>query len=262
VNLLLFEEQRSRYELPRHDAIARHVTSVLRSAVGDSLRIGVVNGPRGAGVLTRADGDGLVIEATWPSEDAAIPQPIPLHLILGHPRPPVLRRLWRDLTALRVARIDVFVGDLAERSYLASSVWADMDAAVREGLSQGMHTVPPVIARWRSLDALLADGRPAAAIRLYGHVGGEDDHRDPSLSALASALQEATEPSVAIAVGPERGFTDRELAVLEAAGFGRFGMGPSVLRTETAAIALAASTAALLWELPRCGRDDPGLYLQ
>jgi 16S rRNA (uracil1498-N3)-methyltransferase len=270
VNLLLFEEQLSRYELPRSDAVARHVTSILRSAIGDSLRIGVVNGPRGTGVLTRLDDRSLVIEATWPDRDQPTLQPLPIRLILGHPRPPVLRRLWRDLTSIRVARIDVFVGDLAEQSYLASSIWQSVDAAVREGLSQGMHTVPPVITRWRSLDALLSgtkDAVPipesgaAGAIRLFGHVGGEDTRRVSSLSTLASALQETADPSVTIAVGPERGFTERELTVLERAGFRGIGMGPSVLRTETATIALTASAAALLWEVSRCGRDDPALYL-
>jgi 16S rRNA (uracil1498-N3)-methyltransferase len=71
-----------------------------------------------------------------------------------------------------------------------------------------------------------------------------------------------TDPSVSIAVGPERGFTDRELMILRGAGFEGIGMGPSVLRTETAAIALAASAAALIWEVTRCERDDPALYLQ
>jgi hypothetical protein len=107
---------------------------------------------------------------------------------------PVLRRLWRDLTSIRVARIDVFVGDLAEQSYLASSIWQSVDAAVREGLSQGMHTVPPVITRWRSLDALLSEQRTRSRSPnrrgrrdpVFGHVGGEDTR--PRLVSLHSCF--------------------------------------------------------------------------
>jgi 16S rRNA (uracil1498-N3)-methyltransferase len=44
-------------------------------------------------------------------------------------------------------------------------------------------------------------------------------------------------------VGPEGGFTEEELATIEAAGGRRVSLGPHVLRVETAAIALAARLA-------------------
>lgn len=46
---------------------------------------------------------------------------------------------------------------------------------------------------------------------------------------------------VAVAVGPEGGFTDEELAAAAAAGWKRAALGPRVLRVETAAIAAAAN---------------------
>lgn len=47
----------------------------------------------------------------------------------------------------------------------------------------------------------------------------------------------------AIAVGPEGGFTDEELAAADAAGWRRASLGPRVLRVETAAVAAAALAA-------------------
>jgi len=44
-------------------------------------------------------------------------------------------------------------------------------------------------------------------------------------------------------VGPEGGFTSDEVAAAEAAGAVRIGLGPHVLRVETAAVALAARLA-------------------
>ena len=44
-------------------------------------------------------------------------------------------------------------------------------------------------------------------------------------------------------VGPEGGFTTEEFAALDAAGIERVGLGPHVLRVETAAIAVAARLA-------------------
>lgn len=57
--------------------------------------------------------------------------------------------------------------------------------------------------------------------------------------------------AVAIAVGPEGGFSDRDLACLNARGFHRVCFGPRVLRTETAAIAAVAAVQVLYGDLDR-----------
>jgi 16S rRNA (uracil1498-N3)-methyltransferase len=44
----------------------------------------------------------------------------------------------------------------------------------------------------------------------------------------------------AVAVGPEGGFTKEEIAAAVASGFERIGLGPCILRVETAGVALAA----------------------
>ena len=43
-----------------------------------------------------------------------------------------------------------------------------------------------------------------------------------------------------LAVGPEGGWTDAEVALLEAKGFVRQSLGPRILRTDTATVALLA----------------------
>ena len=45
------------------------------------------------------------------------------------------------------------------------------------------------------------------------------------------------DPDVIIAIGPEGGFAPEELEGFGLCGFARIGMGPRILRTETAAIA-------------------------
>ena len=46
-----------------------------------------------------------------------------------------------------------------------------------------------------------------------------------------------------IAIGPEGGFTDAEVAAALAAGWQSVDLGPRILRVETAAVALAAVVA-------------------
>ena len=50
--------------------------------------------------------------------------------------------------------------------------------------------------------------------------------------------------AVLMAVGPEGGFTDEEVALATAAGWQQVDLGPRILRVETAALALAAQVAA------------------
>jgi 16S rRNA (uracil1498-N3)-methyltransferase len=47
----------------------------------------------------------------------------------------------------------------------------------------------------------------------------------------------------AVAVGPEGGFTDAEVEAARAAGWRPVGLGPRILRVETAALVLAALAA-------------------
>ncbi|HWG42451.1 MAG TPA: RsmE family RNA methyltransferase [Gemmataceae bacterium] len=63
--------------------------------------------------------------------------------------------------------------------------------------------------------------------RLLGHPGGE------------SKRKETAERDTVVAVGPEGGFTDEEVALARAAGWRLLDLGPRILRVETAAIALA-----------------------
>jgi 16S rRNA (uracil1498-N3)-methyltransferase len=62
------------------------------------------------------------------------------------------------------------------------------------------------------------------------------------------ALAAGTRAAV-VAVGPEGGFTPAELQAAQQAGFAVTGLGPRVLRTETAGLAALAALAALQGDL-------------
>jgi 16S rRNA (uracil1498-N3)-methyltransferase len=85
-------------------------------------------------------------------------------------------------------------------------------------------------------DALAAVG--AAELRLVARIDGAPP------SELQERLATASE-AVAVAVGPEGGFSPRELQQAEAAGFLGIRLGPTTLRTETAALVALALTALL-----------------
>jgi 16S rRNA (uracil1498-N3)-methyltransferase len=70
--------------------------------------------------------------------------------------------------------------------------------------------------------------------RSFAHIGRNTTAMDHTLSAPASGR--------VVAIGPEGGFTDEEAILASRAGWRIIGLGPRVLRVETAAILLAALT--------------------
>jgi 16S rRNA (uracil1498-N3)-methyltransferase len=79
----------------------------------------------------------------------------------------------------------------------------------------------------RAWDEFLTEGQPSDC-RVVAHPG------------TSERWSPAAYARVAAAVGPEGGFTDEEIAQAAALGWKEIGLGPRILRVETAAIALAA----------------------
>ena len=63
----------------------------------------------------------------------------------------------------------------------------------------------------------------------------------PDAPSLRSVLSGQAQTAAALAIGPEGGWTDRELEVARQAGFQEASLGTLILRTETAVIAGLAS---------------------
>lgn len=70
-------------------------------------------------------------------------------------------------------------------------------------------------------------------------------HEGAAKGSLAAALQRDANAKLAIVVGPEGSFTGDELELATNAGCDFAWLGPTILRTETAAAAMLAATAAL-----------------
>ena len=92
-----------------------------------------------------------------------------------------------------------------------------------------------------SLRDVLARAAAGDATRLVLHPG----EADPALPTACSALW--------LLVGPEGGFADGEVDLAAQAGFRGFGLGPRILRTETAPLVAIALAQARWGDLPFSG---------
>ncbi|MBN2686329.1 MAG: 16S rRNA (uracil(1498)-N(3))-methyltransferase [Pontiellaceae bacterium] len=217
---------------------AKHVREVLRAAPGKPLRIGLLNGPFGEGVVEQVDAERVVLRCTF--ETAPPPRPR-IDLLLAMPRPKVMKRLWAQLAALGVGRIILLRVDKVERYYFDSHV-IDPEfytPLLIEGLQQARCThLPEVMIRPRfkpfvedELNALFPDH-----FKLLADPSGQNRLGD------FLPLNDSSK-RVVLAIGPEGGWTPYELEQLTARGFNLFGMGDRILRSDTATIGLISVLA-------------------
>lgn len=236
VNLILFEPAEIEGPLPRSDRRASHIIEVLRRSVGDSLDVGLVNGPRGKATLIAVNADTLTLRFAF--ENAPPPRE-PLTLIVGLPRPQTARDILRDATTLGVSAIHFVRTEKAEPSYAQSTLWhtGEWRRHAITGAEQAFTTRIPEVTHGRALAEVIAQLDPVGA-RL-----ALDNYESPgalSQSPLANGA------SVTLALGAERGWSAAERTLLRAGGFMFVHLGPRVLRTETACIAALSILRAKL----------------
>jgi 16S rRNA (uracil1498-N3)-methyltransferase len=90
-----------------------------------------------------------------------------------------------------------------------------------------------------------------AALQLARDDGAQAWILDPAAPAALAGATAGAAPRLACAVGPEGGFTAAELAQAESLGYTRARLGPRVLRTETAGLAVVTALLALHGEYAR-----------
>ncbi|MFP4331060.1 MAG: 16S rRNA (uracil(1498)-N(3))-methyltransferase [Alkalispirochaetaceae bacterium] len=249
MNRILFEAAElsadGTVELRRNDERSRHIRTVLKAVEGQKLRSGVVNGEAATATVERIDERRILLRLAR-QHDGVLP-PAPVSLILAHPRPIVLKRMLKDLTTLGAAEILILPGDLGERSYLESSLWEEQGYRrhLVDGAMQGGSTYLPEVRRFGGLTEalervtgrlrLLADERAPATGSLEGVVA----------SARAEQGHATLAPAATGAVGPERGWSDRERDLFRQAGFTAVRLGARTLRSETAATVMTMALVGL-----------------
>lgn len=161
----------------------------------------------------------------------AVDRELPRDLVLGVALPKGERQRWLvekavEIGVTRLVPLDTERGVAeATRGALERLRRGVIEAAKQCGRTRLMAIDEPAEVGRYALDA------PAAARRLLA------DPAAPPLSGQRSAA------AVWLAIGPEGGFTAAERERLGAAGWEAIGLGPRILRVETAAIVLAGLAA-------------------
>ena len=236
MNLILLEpsEVRGDCDIRLSGSRAAHLLNVLRVAAGYQVRVGILDGPRGVGTVQSVSDDTVELQCSF---EATIPPRPLVDVLLALPRPKVLRRLWAQLAALGVGQILLTNAERVERHYFDTHIVTaeGYRPLLIEGLQQARDTRLPAVSIHRRFKVLVEDeldGLFGRGLRLVA---------DPAATRrAAAAVRENVDERVLLAIGPEGGWNDFEVQLLETHGFQPTGMGSRTLRTDTACIALLA----------------------
>ena len=234
------------------DERAEHVLNVLHGAVGQTLKTGELDGLIGTSVITeiqdlheRAEGSvqrgsgllaGTVVVECAHTETA--PEPW-FDLVLAPPRPRVLKRLLPQLTALGVGKIVLVGAEKVEKSFWGAQLLkpAVYRPLLVDGLMQcGTSRVPTIRCERnfrRYAETQMAD-EFAGSEKIVAHPSTSEC----KMESVKCKMGEETR--FVFAIGPEGGWTEDEVALIESKGFARRSLGSRILRTDTATIALIA----------------------
>ncbi|WP_201585354.1 16S rRNA (uracil(1498)-N(3))-methyltransferase [Psychrobacter jeotgali] len=217
-----------------------HIYKVLGAQVGDSLKIGQLEGNLGSAIIDSMTLDHIQLKEV--QLDSLPPPKLNVSVILALPRPKVLRRLIMDMTALGVNDIVLINSYRTQKSYWQSPLLSRLDEFVLEGLQQGIDTVKPTISLQKRFKPFVEDkleslieGSPAIVAHPY------------SEQSLAQYLQQLafnecsdTDSSIdkklpkVVCIGAEGGWIDYEVDLLKAQGCQAVNIGSRILRTEAA----------------------------
>ncbi|MBY4676723.1 16S rRNA (uracil(1498)-N(3))-methyltransferase [Marinobacterium arenosum] len=207
-----------------------HIRQVQQPALGDSLKVGLLNGEIGRGLVMAIDDRQIELAVRLERQP---PRPLPLTLIMALPRPKMLKRTLQSATAMGVKQLYLINSYRVDKSFWSSPWLADgkIHEQLLLGLEQAGDTLLPQVHLRKRFKPFVEDELPAIAA--------------DSRALIAHPYQAAECPApldtpTTLAVGPEGGFIRYEVDKLIETGFQPIHIGERILRVENAVPVLLA----------------------
>lgn len=216
-----------------------HLHKTLRANQGDQITVGIENGLIGKATITELNNEQALLsfECTEPA-----PEPLPLKLIIGLPRPKMLRRIIQTAVTMGVKDLTFINSWKVEKSYWQTP-WLS-DEALREnvilGLEQAKDTQLPIIRQQKLFKPFVEDELAALADNTKKLVAHPFGALPCPVALNQTGTSNNTNAACTLAIGPEGGYTEYEVSKLNEQGFESVHLGPRILRVETAVPTLIA----------------------
>jgi 16S rRNA (uracil1498-N3)-methyltransferase len=212
-----------------------HLRDVLRMSAGDPITV-VCDGIAWDANISTLSPHGATVSVLQRSSQASSEFPVEVIVLQALPKGTKMDSVIEKVVELGATRI---VPLRCARSYGGES-----DAKLlrwrriaRAAAQQAQRMIVPAVDQPTNFDAAIAQ------LACSAHVIVASERARPA--SLSEAVRRETQKPMALVVGPEGSFTDDELRYAAEAGCDLASLGPTILRTETAATAMIAAIAAL-----------------
>lgn len=233
------------YDLP--DDVAHYLRDVRRLDVGDAVEIFDGSGRVLRGRLQQVTDHGVALFVEEDRQDASNESPCDIALYQAMPK----RKRWRWIleksTELGVTSIEPMTTEHAVVDIPEDRITSKMqrwEKILGSAARQCERSVTPTIARPMELRERL-DGYETEGLAVAPAARAES----PALASVLSRAEPAKTRTVDVWIGPEGGFSDDELDLLQSRGITLCRMGPRILRAETAAVVAVSTIQTRLGDL-------------
>jgi RsmE family RNA methyltransferase len=236
MNIILIEQQEvqgGRVFLT--DRRAKHLIKVLQVQFGDTVRVGIIDGPKGRGKVAAFCAKfpfQVELDVEFSEE---MPERPPIDLLLALPRPIMLKRIFSQAAALGVGTIFVTNAQRVEKSFWSATLLNEDEYRphLLQGLEQAVDTMVPEVSVYERFKPFIEDVLPGR-IAQYSHLL----IAHPGTPVTLKTVITERPGRILLAVGPEGGWIDYEIDRFAECGFVAFSLGKRILKVDTAVVAL------------------------
>lgn len=202
----------------------QHLLSVKKVKVNEQLIVGLLNEQTGQGTVVAVNEHSIELLISLDKEPVAA---LAVHLVLALPRPKMLKRILQTISAMGVKQLSLIHSAKVEKSYWQTP-WLQQDKLQQHlilGLEQAGDTIMPEVNCYQRFKPFVEDILPGIVKGSRGIIA----HPGQGDFCTANSSQKIT-----LAIGPEGGFIDYEVAKFKQAGFSVCHLGERILRVENA----------------------------
>lgn len=225
--------------------ITHHWVVVLRAAVGDQAEFVDATAHLFHGTLQTADPQAATVTLTQVATPA-VELPAAVTIACGLPKQEKAEWITQKATEMGVNQVIFYGADWSVAKWQPNKVAKKLArlTKVANGAAEQSHRLHrPTVAYAPNLKAVLATPYDVP-VMAYEESAKQGEH-----SALKTSLQAVVPGQTVLAIfGPEGGISPAEVTLAQSAGTTLVGLGPRILRTETAPLYFLTA-ASVLWEL-------------
>lgn len=205
-----------------------HIKNILKSEAGDVVEIGLLNGSIGTAKVLEISETNVLLEIISFKEKLKTSHKV--DIICALPRPQTLKKVLNTCATMGVSNLYLIRSEKVVKSYFHSPLLNEdnYNKYLIEGLSQGKRTNIPKVSihnKFKDFFGNYFENVRNNSNCLLAH---------PNTENYLNKIPFGNSKNIILAIGPEGGWNDFEINLMEKKGFIKFKLSESILRVENA----------------------------